>query len=125
MPKSNTIGDLDTSNQFVDPETGILLEYNQKALAQLVEQLTTIKKVTASINPSSISGGSTSEQEFEVKGAAEGDTIIVTKPTETTSIGIVNARVPSKDTVAITFINDSGSPINPPEESYVFTIIKA
>lgn len=74
---------------------------------------------TATLNPASVPANSTSEQTFTVTGLTTTDIVTVNKPTHTSGLGIVNARVSATDTLAITFINITGSPIDPPEEDYL------
>jgi len=74
---------------------------------------------TATINPVAVAANSTAEQTFTVTGLATTDIVTVNKPTHTSGLGIVNARVSATDTLAITFVNLTGSPINPPEEAYL------
>lgn len=75
-------------------------------------------RVDVTLDPASVSANTTDEQTFTVDGARTGDMVHVTKPSHTAGLGIVNARVTATDTVAIQFMNTTGSPIDPPSETY-------
>ena len=79
---------------------------------------------SVTFNPSSVSANSTSEQTFTVSGANTNDVVVVNKPTHTAGLGIVNARVSAADTVAVTFMNTTGSAIDPPSETYTGYLVK-
>lgn len=91
----------------------------------IVRKTKEVRKRIVTVDPTSVSANTTSEQTFTLSGVASDDIIIVTKPSHTTGLGIVNYRVSSKDTVAVTFMNTTGSSIDPPEEDYIITVIKA
>lgn len=79
---------------------------------------------TETINPTTVSSNTTSEQTFTVTGLTTRDIVYVNKPSHTTGLGIANARVSAADTLAITFINTTGSGIDPPSEDYYITAIR-
>lgn len=81
-------------------------------------------RVDVTIDPSTVNANTTSEQTFTVTGARDGDDVSVVKPSHTTGLGIVNARVSATDTVAITFMNPTGSNIDPPSEEYRFYLYR-
>lgn len=62
----------------------------------------------------------TTEQTFTVPGLQLGDVVVaLNKPALQAGLGIVNARVSAADTLAITFVNATGSDITPTAtESY-------
>lgn len=97
-------------------------------VGQWIERLTrtviTTGRVDVTLDPESVSANTTEEQTFTVEGAREGDGVIVTKPTHTAGLGIANARVSATDTVAITYMNATGSAIDPPEETYRVWLIR-
>lgn len=74
-----------------------------------------IKKYSITISPSAVSANSTSEQTFTCTGlVAATDTIIgVSKPTHQTGLGIVGWRVSADNTIAISYMNNSGGNITP------------
>lgn len=82
------------------------------------------EKYEVVFNPTSVSANTTSEQTVTVNGVGTGDFVYVSKPTHTAGLGIVNVRVSAADTVAITFMNSTGSPIDPPSETYTFKVEK-
>lgn len=65
------------------------------------------------LSPSSVAANTTAEQTFTVPGLLPGDIVTVGKPTSQAGLGIVNARVSAANTLAITFSNNTGSPISP------------
>lgn len=74
--------------------------------------------LTLSLNIASVGAGSGSEQTFTLTGAKVGDFVAISKPTIHAGLGVVNARIPAKDQIAIQFINATGSPIVPGVETY-------
>lgn len=74
------------------------------------------------IDPGSVSANTTSEQTFTVPGVQPGMRLTVSKPSHTAGLIIGNIRISAANTVAITFGNLSGSPIDPGSEVYDFTI---
>jgi hypothetical protein len=55
----------------------------------------------------------TSEQTMTVPGVDVGDFVAVVKPTHQTGLGVVNARVSAKNTVAVTFMNPTAGSLTP------------
>lgn len=125
MARRSAVGPLDVLNPMVDTNSGVLTPTNQAWFSELVENIIRITRYTVTINPSSVSANTTSEEEFTVSGVSSDDSIVVSKPSHTTGLGIVNSRVSDKDMVAITFMNTTASSIDPPEEDYTITVIKA
>jgi len=76
------------------------------------------------LDPASVAANTTAEQTFTVKGLNTRDIPVVSKPSLTAGIGIVGARVSAKDTLAITFINATGSPVDPPQEDYYILAVR-
>lgn len=81
-------------------------------------------KYDVSINVASVAANTTSEQSFTVAGVASNDVVLTIKPSHSAGLGIVNTRVSAKDTVNITFMNTTGSAIDPAAETYTFLVIK-
>jgi hypothetical protein len=78
-------------------------------------------KLTAVLSPAAVAANTTAEQSFTVTGARVGDLIQVNKPTAQAGLDIGNVRVVSNNTVGITFVNATASPITPTaSESYIF-----
>lgn len=75
------------------------------------------------LSPASVAANTTAEQTFAATGIglstggfpsiAIGDFVGVNKPTAQAGLGIVGARVSANDTLAITFSNNTASPIVP------------
>ena len=67
------------------------------------------------ISPASVAANTTAEQTFAATGIGllVGDWVAVMKPTAQAGLGIVGVRVSAADTLAITFSNNTGSPIVP------------
>lgn len=80
---------------------------------------------TVTFNPASVAANTTAEQDMTVPGVAVGDVVYVVKPTLSAGLGIVNCRAKSANTVAITFSNNTGSPIDAGSESYLVMCIKS
>lgn len=76
------------------------------------------------INPTSVSANTTSEQTFTVAGLEIQDRVTVNKPTHTAGLVIGNARVSASNTLAITFGNLTALSIDPPQESYRVSAIR-
>jgi hypothetical protein len=79
---------------------------------------TTITKLVVyqpSLSPSSVGANTTAEQTFTVNGLLlASDTILtVSKPTAQAGLAIGGWRVSADNTLAITFVNDTASPITP------------
>ena len=80
--------------------------------------------VSVTINPASVSANTTSEQTFTVPGVKVGDCVQVSKPSHTAGLVVSSARVSAVNTVAITFGNLTGSPIDAPSEAYLFQVVR-
>ena len=84
-----------------------------------------VQTYSATLTPASVAATSTSEQTFSVPGLVLQDIIAaVNKPTHTSGIGIVGARVSAGDTLAITFLNVTGGAIVPPAETYKIVSVR-
>lgn len=75
--------------------------------------------VGLSINVASVSANTTAEQDFTVPGLKVGNFVAVCKPSLSAGLGVVNARVKAADTLSISFVNATGSPIDPAAETYL------
>lgn len=83
-----------------------------------------VQEFTPTLDPSSVSANSTDEQSFTVTGVASDDLVVaVNKPSHTSGVGIAGFRAGS-DKVHITFINPTGSPVDPGEEDYLIIVLK-
>lgn len=81
-------------------------------------------KFTQSLSPVAVIANTSTEQTLTVTGlVAATDTVIgVSKPAAQAGLGIVGWRVSADDTLAITFMNATGSPITP-TASQTYTVI--
>lgn len=73
---------------------------------------------TVTIDPASVATVTTAEQTFTVKGLKVGDFVYINKPSNTTGLGVVNARVSAADTLALTFMNTTAGAVDAASESY-------
>jgi hypothetical protein len=83
-----------------------------------------ISNVTVNYDANVTVTNTTQESTVTVPGVRLGDFVTVCKPSHSTGIGIVNARVSAADTVAITYGNFTGAAVNPAAENYLFCIIR-
>lgn len=77
-----------------------------------------VEVYAVALNPAAVSANAIEEQTFTVSGLTTLDHVSVNKPSLTAGVGIVNARVSAADTLAITFINNTGAPVDPGSETY-------
>lgn len=77
------------------------------------------------ITPASCAANTTAEQTFTITGLQVGDVVNVNKPTSQAGLGVVGARVSAANTIAITFSNNTASPITPTaSEVYVVNVCR-
>lgn len=71
--------------------------------------------LTAVLSPASVAANTSAEQTFTVNGLILGRDfpVSVIKPTAQAGLGIVGWRVTANNTLGITFMNNTGSPIVP------------
>ena len=75
---------------------------------------------SVAIDVASVIANTTVEQTFTVPGVKAGDFIIsLVKPSLSAGLGIVGYRCSADDTIAITYINATGSAIDPASETYI------
>lgn len=81
---------------------------------------------TVTLSPASVAANTTAEQTFTVPGVNATDICIdVTKPTAQAGLGIVGFRVSAANTIAVTFSNNTGSPIVPTaSQAYQFVVLR-
>jgi hypothetical protein len=71
-------------------------------------------RFSPTLSPASVAANTTAEQALTVTGLAVGDVVIsVVKPTAQAGLGIVGWRVSASNTLGLTFVNATGSPIVP------------
>jgi hypothetical protein len=79
------------------------------------------------LSPAAVSANTSAEQTFSATGIGllTTDVVLVQKPTAQAGLGIVGARCSANDTLAITFMNDTGSGITPTaSETYKITVLR-
>lgn len=80
--------------------------------------------ISQSLDVASVAANTTAEQDFTVTGLKTGDFVQVNKPSLSAGLGVVNARVKAANTLSITFVNATGSPINPAAETYLIHVFR-
>jgi len=83
-----------------------------------------VSAVSVSFDANVTVTNTTQESTVTVPGVLPGDFVMVNKPSMSTGVGIVNARVSAADTVAITYGNFTGAGVNPAAETYLFCVIR-
>ncbi len=76
------------------------------------------------INPAAVATITTAEQTFTVPGLKVGDWVSLSKPTNTTGVGIVNCRVSAADTLAVSFVNPTAGSVDPASETYLGLMVR-
>jgi hypothetical protein len=81
--------------------------------------------VTFTYDPASVAAATTAEQTVTVNGLRVGDSVFnPSKPTLTAGVGIVNVRVSAANTLAVTWVNATASPVDPPPEVYSILVMR-
>lgn len=76
-------------------------------------------------SPAQVAANTTAEQTFTVTGLLAGDVVFVNKPTSQAGLGIAGVRVSAANTIAVTFVNATASPITPTaSETYQVGVIR-
>jgi ribosomal protein L2 len=90
------------------------LEVGDKYAKTGIAYIQALKYYAVALSPVAVVLNTTTEQTFTVAGLEVGDTVLsINKPTSQAGLGIVNYRVSAKDTLAITFSNNTGVSITP------------
>ena len=71
-----------------------------------------------------ITANTTGELTFSIMGLQVNDLITINKPTLQAGLGVANARVSAANTLAITYINATGSIITPTTEAYNIHVVR-
>lgn len=81
---------------------------------------------TATLNPTTVSSQSSSEQSFTVSGlrVATDTPLAVYAGGFTAGVDIINYKITADDTITIKFINSSVSNIDPAETTYTVTVFR-
>ena len=88
------------------------------------DRLIIINRYEVAIDVTSVAANTTAEQPFTVTGLTTRDTVYVNKPSHNAGLGIVNCRVSAANTLAITFMNATGSGIDPGSETYFIVAVR-
>jgi hypothetical protein len=80
--------------------------------------------IAVSIDVASVAANTTAEQSFTVAGLTTDMFVAVNKPSANAGLGVCNARVSAANTLALTFNNNTGSPIDPAAETYLVFWLK-
>lgn len=93
---------------------------------ELVRDIASVARFfSLTLTPAQISANTTEEEAFTVTGLKTADLVLVNKPSHQAGLGIVNCRVSAADTLAITFMNTTGSAITPTSEAYIVVALRA
>lgn len=92
--------------------------------AALRDSFAKVQTYSVTINPTSVSANTTSEQTFTVTGLSTTDIVFVNKPTHQAGMALVGYRVSAKDTIALTFMNTTAGSIDPANETYTIVAIR-
>lgn len=78
------------------------------------------------LSPSAVAANTTAEQTFTFNGLLSTDVVLtVNKPTAQAGLGIANYRVSAVNTLAITFSNNTASPITPTaSQNYIVVFMR-
>lgn len=94
-------------------------------LSKLPLFITQFSLATVTWDPSTVNTMSTARQSASVSGVSTTDYVFVLKPTNTTGLSVNPlCTVTAADTVDVEFINNSMAVIDPPEEDYIFIILR-
>jgi hypothetical protein len=84
--------------------------------------------IKTTLSPVEVAANTTAEQTFTLSptpGLKTTDFVSVMKPTAQAGLGIVGARVSATNTLAITFVNATGTPITPTaSQVYVVDVVR-
>lgn len=84
-----------------------------------VGNLKAVGVVSVVFDVASLSANTTEEQTVTVKGLKTTDFVAVSKPSHSTGAMAGSARVSAANTLAVTFMNATGSAIDPSSETYI------
>lgn len=103
----------------------------RKWLSRVYLFLAKIQHIEQELAPEEVSANTTEEQMFaitnqqpEIPLITTKDVIYINKPTHQAGLGIVNVRASDIDEIAITFMNNTGSPITPTTENYQIVAVR-
>jgi len=100
-------------------------EVTSEWLKQVSQYSLDVRQIEVDIDVTSVPANTTDEQTVTITGVKAEDVIIsVNKPSHSTGLGIVGYRVSADDTIAITYMNATGSAIDPASETYIVVLLK-
>lgn len=85
----------------------------------LTDSLPYFRTFTVEIDAPSVAANTTGVKTVTVVGLITTDVVYINKPSHEIGLGIVNCRVSASDTLEITYMNSTGSAIDPASESYI------
>lgn len=80
--------------------------------------------LSLSLTPAAVDASTWIEQTFTVNGLQVGDHVSIDKPSVLTGLSIVGQRVSAANTLAITFLNVTASPITPGTGTYLVLLTR-
>lgn len=98
--------------------------YWLKWFKRLQDSFPKTQTYTSTLTPSSVAANTTAEQTFTINGLSTLDLVFINKPSLDAGIGVLGARVSAANTLAITYINATGSPATPTSEEYKIVSIR-
>lgn len=87
-------------------------------------QLHSIDVVEVDHDVGSVAANTTEESDITVPGVKTTDMVFVSKPSLDAGVMVGSARVKSADTVAVTIVNATGSPVDPGSETYKVFVLR-
>jgi hypothetical protein len=111
--------------KYRDDSTGRnLMKASQdaRAIAGVNLGLYSTQIYTPTLSPVAVAINTSAEQTFTINGLVVGQAVFVVKPTAQAGLGIVGARVSAANTLAVTFMNDTGGIITP-TATEVYTVV--
>lgn len=92
-------------------------------LGKVADTVRKIETYSPALTPSAFST-TTDEQDFTIVGLSVNDVITVNKPDHQTGVSIGNSRVSAKNTLSITFVNQTGGNITPSAGTYLVQAVR-
>lgn len=100
------------------------IRFLDKWLQVLTDKFPKVQTYSVTMDVTNVGANSTSEQTVTVAGLQTTDIVYVNKPSHSSGLGVVNARVSATNTLAITFQNTTGAGIDPGSETYLVVAIR-
>lgn len=100
------------------------IRFLDKWLQVLTNSFPKVQTYSVTMDVTNVGANTTSEQTVTVTGLETTDIVYVNKPSHSSGLGVVNARVSAANTLAITFQNTTGAGIDPGSETYLVVAIR-